>query len=94
MKKRNWALVILLIALVASAIFLNLWTPPDVARQQQQQQQQQQEQEQEQKDSTPFTEQKMIQRVRKAYNSLDRAREDLKRRGEEARAKSAEPAAH
>ncbi|HKJ00591.1 MAG TPA: hypothetical protein VKB51_19125 [bacterium] len=84
MKKRNWALVILLIALVASAIFLNLWTPPDVARQQQQ----------EQKDSTPFTEQKMIQRVRQAYNSLDRAREDLKRRGEEARAKSAEPAAH
>ena len=88
MKKRNLALVILLIALAASAIFLNLWTPSDVARQQQQ------EQEQEQKDSTPFTEQKMIQRVRQAYNSLDRAREDLKRRGEEVRAKSAEPAAH
>ena len=82
MRKRTWALVIVLIALAASAIFLNLWTPSDVAKQQ------------EQKVSTPPTEQEMIQRVRKAYDSLGRAREDLKRRGEEARAKSAGEAAH
>lgn len=84
MRKHTWALVILVIALVASAIFLNLWTPSDVAKQQ----------EQEQKDAAPFTEEDMIQRVRKAYDALGRAGEDLKRRGEEARAKSAEDAAH
>lgn len=79
MKRRNWALVILLAALVAAGIFLNLWTPANVAKQEQQ----------EQKSSAPFSEQNMVQRVRNAYNAFGRAREVLKRRGEEARAKAA-----